>query len=106
MTERQLLLLPNKDLWRGSQRFDNEDVRDTTEIDSDTTLSPLDKAFAKVLASANGGPLNCLWCGQQFTDANLRAHLDKFHPSVTHPMGDTEVALHQAAVNQAPVSKE
>lgn len=100
MIERQLLQLPNKDLWRGSVRV--EEVVEVipvpvTVVSTVPELSSLDKAFNQVVLSAAGGPLNCLWCGQQFAETVLRGHLDKNHPSVSHPMNDAEVAMHANA---------
>jgi hypothetical protein len=100
MTDGRLHVLPNKDLWRGSNRFEEPvNVIDTTV--PTIKLSPLDKAYQAVVQTANGGPLNCLWCGQQFKELELREHLDKRHPSVTHPMGNAEVAMHQVQVAEA-----
>lgn len=100
MTEQRLQVLPNKDLWRGhtrqtSREADSAVVKSTTEVN--TNLSPLDRAYAAVIESAKGGPLNCLWCGQQYTELTLREHLDKNHPSVTNPMSNAEVAMHANA---------
>jgi hypothetical protein len=100
MTEARLQVLPNKDLWRGSVRFEEPTVVADTTVPT-IQLSPLDKAYAEVVKTANGGPLNCLWCGQQFKELELREHLDKNHPSVTHPMGNAEVAMHQVQVTEA-----
>ena len=98
MTEARLQVLPNKDLWRGSVRFEEPVAVVDTTVPT-IKLSPLDKAYQDCVNTAAGGPLNCLWCAQQFKELELREHLDKNHPSVTHPMGNAEVAMHQAQVN-------
>lgn len=100
MTERQLLLLPNKDLWRGSVRFEPVEVVDTTVVSDGVELTPLDKAFNAIVTAAAGGPLNCLWCGQQFTELDMRSHLIKNHASVTNPITGPEAAMHTAAQAQ------
>jgi len=98
MTEQRLIQLPNKDLWRGAVRtVEVEEVIPVTAVATIPELSPLDKAFNQVVLSAAGGPLNCLWCGQQFKETELRGHLDKNHPSVSHPMTNAEVAMHANA---------
>ena len=101
-SEQRLQVLPNKDLWRGSVRFEEPVVIVDTTVPT-INLSPLDKAYQAVIETAKGGPLNCLWCGQQFKELELREHLDKKHPSVTHPMGNAEVALHQVQVANTKV---
>jgi len=98
MSEARLQVLPNKDLWRGSVRIEEPVAVVDTTVPT-IKLSPLDKAYQDCVNTAAGGPLNCLWCAQQFKELELREHLDKNHPSVTHPMGNAEVALHQAQVN-------
>ena len=107
MTERQLLLLPNKDLWRGSVRHEPTAV-DITVIEDGVELTPLDKAFQAITTAAEGGPLNCLWCGQQFVELDMRAHLIKNHGSVVNPITGPEAAMHTAAEAQQAleVSKE
>jgi hypothetical protein len=104
MTERQLVPLPNKDLWRGHTRVEKTEAT-SIAVTVVEKLSPLDQAFKDVVESAKGGPLNCLWCGQQFSWLAMREHLDKNHATVTHPMADAEVALHQAAANQTEAAK-
>jgi hypothetical protein len=55
----------------------------------------------RTIETAKGGPLNCLWCGQQFSELAMREHLAKNHPSVVEPMDNAQVVMHQLAVAEA-----
>jgi hypothetical protein len=96
----RLQVLPNKDLWRGSVRIEEPVVVEEPATEPTIALSPLDKAYLDVIKTAAGGPLNCLWCAQQFKETELKEHLRVRHPSVADPMKNAEVAMHQAQVNE------
>lgn len=99
MTEQRLQVLPNKDLWRGHRRVEKSTVVEPTTGVS-VELGPLDKAMEAIISCAKGGPLNCLWCGQQFAELEMRGHLLKYHPSVVKPITGPEAAMHTAAAAQ------
>ena len=78
-------------------------VEQATEVVNET-VNPLERAMQAIITTAKGGPLNCLWCGQQFAELAMRSHLLSNHPSVTKPMGNAEVALHQAAAAETALA--
>jgi hypothetical protein len=108
MANDSLILLPNKDLWRGSkchlEASAPEQVEAAVEAEE---KDPLNKAFAAVVASSRGAVLlSCLWCGQQGNEQWTRAHIAKNHKSVLDRMSDASVALHALAQVQPAVNDE
>lgn len=105
---RELVQLPNKDLWRGRTSTPADvppPVSDAVEVSS--AVNPVDKAMAAILAfSAGANQLNCVWCGLQGDEQFMRAHLKKDHKSVVEPAQDAAVALYDAAQARAESTKE
>jgi len=97
---RELVQLPNKDLWRGrAQDSDLPPVPVIAAADVAVVANPVDKAMAAILAfSAGAQELSCVWCGLQGDEAFMRAHLKKDHKSVVEPAADAAVALVDAQI--------
>lgn len=96
---RELIQLPNKDLWRGRMPTDADvpSVMPTTIEAVPVSANPVDKAMAAILAfSAGAVQLSCVWCGLQGDEAFMRAHLKKDHKSVVEPAVDAAVAVADA----------
>lgn len=97
---RELIQLPNKDLWRGYEH--KEATATAVEVVPPTDLTPMDRAMLAVTAAAKGAKfLSCLWCGQQFNDSGMREHLLKNHKSIVDPAPDAAIALADK-MNAAP----
>jgi hypothetical protein len=102
MSERPLVLLPNRDLWRGYSR----EVPELPNVEATSLPRPfqkLDEAVESILQNAKGGhQLTCVWCGTQFpvqAVKQLREHLKDQHPSQVNP--PTEKDLQAAAALMA-----
>jgi hypothetical protein len=97
---RELVQLPNKDLWRGRTFDPTKDIPAEVQQVEDTpapSVAPIDKAMAAILAfSAGKAQLDCVWCGLQGDEKFMRAHLKKDHKSVVEPAVDAAIAVADA----------
>lgn len=94
--ERELIQLPNKDLWRGY----HPEVEKPDNVDGlPTEPAKIDSAMAQILkSSAGASTLTCIWCGQQADSATMREHLRQLHPSKVSPPSEGEMALAAATL--------
>ena len=94
MTVRELVQLPNKDLWRGHTREPVVEETEFSQIVAEEEQDPLNRAMAKVLASSQGAQtLTCVWCGYQSAEQPMRDHIRSSHKAVVEPVNAAAVAL-------------
>lgn len=87
-----LVVLPNKDLWRGHVRLPVATDNVAVVSAGERPFSKLDEAMAAIMkASAGARELSCIYCGLQFETANMREHLKKNHASVVEPPTDAQL---------------
>src|SRR5687767_3248510 len=87
--ETSLVVLPNKDLWRGHIRKPKGVDNVPQILPDERPFSKLDEAMANILnVSAGAKELTCTYCGLQFDTVNMREHLKKNHASVVEPPTD------------------
>lgn len=96
---RELVQLPNKDLWRGhTYKAKGESNIDTTP--DPRPFAKIDAAMAAILQHASGNPsLTCLWCGTQGDSKEMREHLKTSHPSIVEPPTNEQIAAAALAAN-------
>ena len=106
---RELVPLPNKDLWRG-RALDPEPTTPTPvqQVAEVAQPHPLDKAVAACLTFSAGAPqTTCVWCGLQFNViTQLRDHLKANHKSIVEPAVDAAVALADAQIARDELAAE
>lgn len=93
VSNRELVQLPNGDLWRGHDRnLTREDNVDKTN--APRPFAKIDEAMSAILKNAKGHrDLTCLWCGLQSGDKEMREHLKKDHASVVNPPSDEQLIM-------------
>lgn len=98
MSEKELIQLPNKDLWRGRQ----EDVVPQDNLEGvPSTPAPIDSAMASILLASKGASvLTCTRCGQQYNESSMREHLRQAHPSWINPPSTEELVLAAATLDK------
>lgn len=96
---RELIQLPNKDLWRGYNP-DDASANIDVEVVPETAQNPVNRAMAAILRKAQNGVLTCIWCGLQGDERYMRQHVKESHKSVIEPSTASEAALATLATQQ------
>lgn|SRR5574342_643825 len=103
---RELIQLPNKDLWRGyvyEEAITPENV--AKELKAEIS-DPMNRAMAAIHANAKGAvELSCNWCGLQGNDAWMREHLKTRHKTVVFGLPDAAIAVADASNARAELAK-
>ena len=89
--EKQLIVLPNKDLWRGHERKP-KNTDNVVFAEGVEKPAKIDEVMASILkASAGAKELSCIYCGLQFETVGMREHLKKEHRSAIEPPTEAEI---------------
>lgn len=92
MSQNELVVLPNKDLWRGHVRQPKATDNVPAVDDASRPFAKLDEVMASIMkASAGAKELTCIYCGLQFETAGMRDHLKKNHASQVEPPTDAQL---------------
>ena len=110
MTDRELIQLPNGDLWRGYRDEPSAiAIAEIAEVITEEAADPVNRAMANILKAAKGSRnLSCLWCGQQFDERAMRAHLKTAHATaigLDRP-SDAQVLVAQLKETQTELAAE
>jgi hypothetical protein len=91
MANNELVVLPNKDLWRGHVRKPKSEDN-VAQVEETRPFAKLDEVMASIMkVSAGAKELSCIYCGLQFETAGMRDHLKKNHASAVEPPSDAQL---------------
>lgn len=106
MADRELVTLPNKDLWRGYVYEEAITPAEVAQAIAEEKTNPVNKTMAEMHAAAKGASvLTCTRCGLQGNDVWMRNHLTTRHRMAMNPVPVAEIAVAQAIQAQAELNE-